>query len=631
MALHTFEHDFSQEKKVTRTIAFIQLTALILGFGSAIFAWITLRYLIFTLALIALLALSYLVLFLTLRYRSIPIVQEKNALEEQLGAIRKQIKDIENEIRKAEKNRDRIEKREESRLAQRRAIHDRLLKDLASQREKVNRQEQDELAVELKKYQEQYFIEGLKSRTIQSANIYGVGTRMKQRLEAHGVYRASDVSTERVSSIPGFGEAKTLAVIEWRRQVERELEDSITTQLPADLEKKIRRKYSDQYDATILNEEEAERSLEEDLAQIKQDGIREQEDNDRIEVNAREKLEDLDPRIKDLQARLEPFTEITPQHYIQQCLPKIDEQPTPLQVLLLGSVILGTVGGGCWQSIAFLGSLSQIRLASLPTSTPTPTITPTMTQTITPTRTRTPTRTLTPTKTYTATVTRTPTLTLTPTITLTPSVTLPSESVFSCIPTDTRREVAIVVGVIDGDTIRVDIHGEVYPLRYIGIDAPESSEPFSYESWQANNELVRDRVVTLVMDVSETDKYERLLRYVVAGKTFVNYELVKQGVATAKQYDPDISCSSTFERAETIAQNTKAGMWVPAPTRWPTATEGPGGGSGGNCSPSYPTVCIKPPPPDLDCGDIPHRRFKVLPPDPHRFDGDGDGVGCESG
>lgn len=48
-----------------------------------------------------------------------------------------------------------------------------------------------------------------------------------------------------------------------------------------------------------------------------------------------------------------------------------------------------------------------------------------------------------------------------------------------------------------------------------------------------------------------------------------------------------------------------------------------------DCDPAYPTVCIFPPPPDLDCKDIPYRRFKVLPPDPHRFDGDGDGIGCE--
>ena len=50
-----------------------------------------------------------------------------------------------------------------------------------------------------------------------------------------------------------------------------------------------------------------------------------------------------------------------------------------------------------------------------------------------------------------------------------------------------------------------------------------------------------------------------------------------------------------------------------------------------SCSPAYPTVCIPPPPPDLNCGDIPYRRFQVLAPDPHNFDSDGDGIGCESG
>lgn len=48
------------------------------------------------------------------------------------------------------------------------------------------------------------------------------------------------------------------------------------------------------------------------------------------------------------------------------------------------------------------------------------------------------------------------------------------------------------------------------------------------------------------------------------------------------------------------------------------------------CDPSYPTVCIPPPPPDLNCADIPHRNFVVLQPDPHRFDGNRDGIGCQS-
>lgn len=55
-----------------------------------------------------------------------------------------------------------------------------------------------------------------------------------------------------------------------------------------------------------------------------------------------------------------------------------------------------------------------------------------------------------------------------------------------------------------------------------------------------------------------------------------------------------------------------------------------GGGGTGNCDPSYPTVCIPPRPPDLDCGDISYTDFEVLPPDPHDFDREGDGLGCES-
>ena len=67
--------------------------------------------------------------------------------------------------------------------------------------------------------------------------------------------------------------------------------------------------------------------------------------------------------------------------------------------------------------------------------------------------------------------------------------------------------------------------------------------------------------------------------------------------------------------------------FVPAPAGEPA----PIPTSAGGCSPAYPTVCIPPPPPDLNCADIPFRRFKVLPPDPHSFDGNKNGIGCESG
>jgi hypothetical protein len=49
----------------------------------------------------------------------------------------------------------------------------------------------------------------------------------------------------------------------------------------------------------------------------------------------------------------------------------------------------------------------------------------------------------------------------------------------------------------------------------------------------------------------------------------------------------------------------------------------------GACDPAYPDSCIPPPPPDLDCSDVDERRFAVLPPDPHNFDGDRNDIGCE--
>lgn len=67
---------------------------------------------------------------------------------------------------------------------------------------------------------------------------------------------------------------------------------------------------------------------------------------------------------------------------------------------------------------------------------------------------------------------------------------------------------------------------------------------------------------------------------------------------------------------------------APLPVSPPAAPTVPP--ANGNCDPSYPGVCIAPSPPDLDCGDITLRRFEVLPPDPHRFDGDNNGIGCES-
>jgi micrococcal nuclease len=196
-----------------------------------------------------------------------------------------------------------------------------------------------------------------------------------------------------------------------------------------------------------------------------------------------------------------------------------------------------------------------------------------------------------------------------------------------------------VVDVVDGDTIKVDINGAIYTVRYIGIDTPETVHPtvpiewMGPESSAANKDLVAGKEVVLERDVSETDQYGRLLRYVwIDGGDawlLVNLELVRLGFANASTWPPDVAYQELFRDAEADARDAGVGLWGATPPPQPTAPPPPSA-QAGNCDPSYPTVCIPPTPPDLDCGDISYRRFTVLPPDPHRFDGDHDGIGCES-
>jgi len=201
-------------------------------------------------------------------------------------------------------------------------------------------------------------------------------------------------------------------------------------------------------------------------------------------------------------------------------------------------------------------------------------------------------------------------------------------------------QLATVVYVVDGDTVHVSIDGTEYRLRYIGMNAPETVDPTrpvqpgGPEASQANKDLVDGQTVYLERDVSETDRFGRLLRYVWlqtdAGWVMVDRQLVLEGWAEALDYPPDTKYHDILFEAQREAQAAGVGIWSPRFQTPPPTTGGvPFYGPGSSCDPSYPTVCIPPPPPDLDCADIPYRSFRVLPPDPHHFDGNHDGIGCE--
>ena len=124
---------------------------------------------------------------------------------------------------------------------------------------------------------------------------------------------------------------------------------------------------------------------------------------------------------------------------------------------------------------------------------------------------------------------------------------------------------ATVTAVIDGDTIDVELNGREARVRYIGIDTPERGDPFYEEASQANAALVTDQTVTLVRDVSETDSFGRLLRYVyLLDGTFVNAELVRRGYAFARAFPPDVARQEQLTALEQAAREDGRGLWTAA-------------------------------------------------------------------
>lgn len=193
----------------------------------------------------------------------------------------------------------------------------------------------------------------------------------------------------------------------------------------------------------------------------------------------------------------------------------------------------------------------------------------------------------------------------------------------------------LVTRVIDGDTIVIE-GGEV--VRYIGIDTPEVAqgrECYSTEASNKNKELVEGKMVRLEKDVSEKDRYQRLLRYVYIGDTFVNEYLVREGYATAITYPPDVKYQELFRLAERQARESNKGLWKEcglSPSPSPIATLDNGSGlnkdTGGiNCSTN-----------SYNCSDFKTQAeaqavFETCggsSNDIHRLDRDGDSRVCET-
>lgn len=152
---------------------------------------------------------------------------------------------------------------------------------------------------------------------------------------------------------------------------------------------------------------------------------------------------------------------------------------------------------------------------------------------------------------------------------ITPTITQVTKQATSAAVVGEQGQRVKVAKVIDGDTVEIETGAKV---RFIGIDTPETVDPrrpvgcFGKEASYETKGLLEGKAVVLEKDVSETDKFGRLLRYVYlpldnGELLFINDYLVREGFAKASTYPPDVKFTGRFLEAERQAKENKKGLW----------------------------------------------------------------------
>lgn len=196
--------------------------------------------------------------------------------------------------------------------------------------------------------------------------------------------------------------------------------------------------------------------------------------------------------------------------------------------------------------------------------------------------------------------------------------------------------------VIDGDTFVATVDGRDERVRLIGIDAPEldasatEMRQLAVEAANRLTELLQGGAFCLERDVSERDRFGRLLRYVWRDDgTLVNEAMVAAGLAVVSTFPPDVKhVSSRLLPAQLAARSAGVGVWGTIPTPQSDG-ESPGSGSGGHQGTFSPPACYVPGANTCNCSDFVSRAHAqwfhetLDPDDVNKLDGDGDGLVCE--
>lgn len=133
----------------------------------------------------------------------------------------------------------------------------------------------------------------------------------------------------------------------------------------------------------------------------------------------------------------------------------------------------------------------------------------------------------------------------------------------------TLRQRARVVRVVDGDTVDVRLRsGTQRRVRLLGIDTPEvygGVECYGRAASRLTKRLLPvDTRVRLVSDPTQkrVDRYGRILRYVMKGKTDVDRTLLRRGAARVYVYaHRPFTRTHSYRVAQRSARHHHRGLW----------------------------------------------------------------------
>jgi hypothetical protein len=311
---------------------------------------IDLFFLALAISLLTLFVFILSILWLYSRYRNIPVVREKRELERLVLKFQRSIQ-----------------------------AADKIIQAAITKRVHLVQAEKNEIKTELRTLQRNYIENGLANARVRDTSIPGVGPKLKDQLAGYGILNAAQI-TEKISDLPGFGDAKCQALIEWQNSVIASLESTKPSSLPMEQLEAIQKKYQALHDQNNAGERKAHTSKQ-------MLGF---------------ELMSFKPRLR----QLAPFTF---PRYLSKSLAS-----RGIVAAFVAFVLIIT------QVVSSVSATASLIIASIPTATGAQTITLTPTHTFTATITFTPTITDTPTITFTPTMTPTPTLTFTATATRTP-------------------------------------------------------------------------------------------------------------------------------------------------------------------------------------------------------------------